>query len=225
MFNRFCLLFYLAAFAPGSNNTLLAQDSAQLSLPRPEYPRPQMVRQDWLNLNGLWEFELDPGNSGQSRGLDQSATFSQKILVPFCPESELSGIGHRDFMLCVWYRRTFDLPPNWQGQRILIHFGAVDYEAGVWVNGRLAGTHRGGYSPFSFEITGLVKEKDNVVTVRAFDDTRSDLQPKGKQCSQYESRGVHYTRTTGIWQTVWLEAVPQVFLKSFRIYPDGDNRP
>lgn len=193
------------------------------SLPRPEYPRPQMVREAWLNLNGSWEFELDPGVSGEDRGLNAGSPFSRKIVVPFCKESTLSGIGEKEFMLCVWYRRHFDLPADWQDKRVLLHFGAVDYDTKVWVNDSLAGTHRGGYSSFSFEITGLVKAGDNVIVVRAFDDTRSGLQPKGKQCSHYESRGVHYTRTTGIWQTVWLEAVCQTYLKSFRIYPDADG--
>ena len=189
-------------------------------LPRPEYPRPQLVRADWLNLNGPWEFELDHGLSGEERGLDQQAPYSKQITVPFCPECELSGVGNRDFMLCVWYRRTFDLPESWSGKRIILHFGAVYYESKVWINGTPAGTHRGGYSSFSFEITGLVKPFGNTLTLRAFDDTRSGLQPKGKQCSSYNSRGVHYTRTTGIWQTVWLEAVGQSYLKSFRVYPD-----
>ncbi len=206
-----------------SESDVLPQPLDSSTLPRPEYPRPQLVRQDWLNLNGTWEFELDPGVSGEQRDFHLGAPYSKKILVPFCPESELSGIGQKDFMLCVWYRRNFDLPEGWQAKRILIHFGAVDYEAKVWVNGKLVGTHRGGYAPFSFEITDLVRKKDNTVVVRAFDDTRSGLQPKGKQCSDYHSRGVHYTRTTGIWQTVWLEALGPAFLSSFRLYPNVEE--
>ena len=105
-------------------------------------------------------------------------------------------------MLCVWYRRKFDLPEHWKHKRVLLHFGAVDYEAKVWINGKLAGTHRGGYTPFSFEITDLVQPGENTLVVRAFDDTRSRLQPRGKQSGRFNSYGVHYTRTTGIWQTV-----------------------
>lgn len=194
------------------------------SLPRPDYPRPQMVREAWLNLNGEWEFELDPGLSGEEQGLPTSdKALSRSILVPFAPESELSGIGHRDFMPCVWYRRTFALPPSWQGGRVLLHFGAVDYEAKVWINGCLAGSHRGGYSSFSFDITDLLRPGDNVVIVRALDDTRSGLQPTGKQSVTYESKGIFYTRTTGIWQTVWLELVPRTYLQGFRLYPDLDG--
>ncbi|HLA38700.1 MAG TPA: beta-galactosidase, partial [Candidatus Glassbacteria bacterium] len=196
---------------------------AQNAIPRPEHPQPQLERKDWLNLNGPWQFEIDPGNSGEERGLNLDAPYSRTIRVPFCPESSLSGVAYKDFMLAVWYRRSFDLPDSWQGRRIILHFGAVDYDAKVWVNGQPAGTHRGGYSPFSFDVTGLVKNEGNTVVVRAYDDTRSGLQPKGKQCSSYESRGVHYTRTTGIWQTVWLEAVGATCLKSFRVYPDADK--
>ncbi|HUU28260.1 MAG TPA: glycoside hydrolase family 2 TIM barrel-domain containing protein [archaeon] len=220
----------LKAFTLAFGLTLVAFGSVIGSpeVPRPEYPRPQMTRDAWLNLNGPWEFEMDYGVSGEERGLPLGEPFAEpltipKIKVPFCPESELSGIGDKDFMTCIWYKRSFDLPADWPGKRVLLHFGAVDYETKVWVNGELAGTHRGGYSPFTFEITGLVKEKNNLVVVRAYDDTRSGLQPKGKQCSNYYSTGVHYTRTTGIWQTVWLEAVPQTYLKSFKLYPDIDR--
>lgn len=217
------IIICLALLSPFPEGYISAQPLDKSTIPRPEYPRPQLVRQDWLNLNGTWEFELDPGVSGEQRDFHLGAPYSKKILVPFCPESELSGIGQKDFMLCVWYRRNFALPEGWQGKRILIHFGAVDYEAKVWVNGKLAGPHRGGYAPFSFEITDLVRKNDNTVVVRAYDDTRSGLQPKGKQCSDYHSRGVHYTRTTGIWQTVWLEALGPAFLRSFRLYPDVDE--
>lgn len=193
------------------------------SIPRPEYPRPQMVRTRWLNLNGQWEFELDPGQSGKERKFHLNKSFTKKIAVPFCPESELSGIGEKDFMLCVWYRRNFSTPDDWQSKRVLLHFGAVDYETTVWVNGELAGTHRGGYSSFSFEITQLLKKGENTIVVCAVDDTRSYLQPSGKQSMRFESHGCHYTRTTGIWQTVWLEPVPNAYLRSFKLYPDIDN--
>jgi beta-galactosidase/beta-glucuronidase len=192
----------------------------KVSIPRPEYPRPQLVRSEWLNLNGEWEFEFDAGLCGEEKGFHQQAPFTQNILVPFAPESELSGIGQKDFMPCVWYRRKFTLPDEWQEKRICLHFGAVDYEATVWVNGSCAGTHLGGYAPFSFEVTHLLKRGENAITVRAVDDTRSGLQPRGKQSPKLESYRCLYTRTTGLWQTVWLEPLPAAFLRSFRFFPD-----
>ncbi len=194
-----------------------------ISIPRPEYPRPQMVRQEWMNLNGAWEFETDPGLSGEARGLHQGGAYTRQITVPFCLESRLSGVEEKDFMPCVWYRRRGTLPAGWQGKRVLLHFGAVDYDTTVWVNGERAGTHRGGYSSFTFEITALLKKGENEIAVRAVDDTRSSLQPSGKQSPQFNSYGCFYTRTTGIWQTVWLEAVPAAYLHSFRLYPDLDQ--
>ncbi|MFC5463516.1 sugar-binding domain-containing protein [Lederbergia graminis] len=180
---------------------------------RQEYPRPQFVRDDWKNLNGKWEFEIDHGNSGKDRKLYEASSLADQINVPFCPESELSGIGYKDFMAAVWYRREFDIPENWKDKRILLHFGAVDYETTVWINGKEVGKHRGGYTPFSFEITDLLKNGNNVLTVNAVDDNRSGLQPRGKQSAGYYSAGCDYTRTTGIWQTVWLEAVPKSYIK------------
>ena len=191
-----------------------------MNLPRPEPPRPQSVRADWLNLNGEWGFEIDYSLSGEECGLPGGPSLPDTILVPFCPESELSGIGQRDFMPCVWYRRSFTVPAAWAGKRLLLHFDAVDYEATVWVNGREVGRHRGGYTPFTCEITGAVREGENVVVVRAVDDTRSPLQPSGKQSIRLASYGCSYTRTTGIWQTVWLEAVPQTYLRRLRYYPN-----
>jgi len=206
-----------------ANISRAEQPGVDTGLPRPEYPRPQMVRSEWMNLNGEWEFELDPSLSGRDKEFHLGAGFSRKITVPFCPESELSGIGEKDFMQCVWYRRNFVLPEQWTAGRILLHFGAVDYEATVWVNGRRAGTHRGGYTPFSFEIGDLLESGENTLVVRAYDNTRGDLQPHGKQCKRYGSYGCHYTRTTGIWQTVWLEPVSGAYLRSFRLYPDADR--
>jgi beta-galactosidase/beta-glucuronidase len=194
-----------------------------MAIPRPEYPRPQMVRAAWLNLNGPWEFEMDCGRSGRDRGLPTAECLAGTILVPFCPESPLSGIGHTDFIPAVWYRRTVTLPASWAGQRVLLHFGAVDYETEVWVNGRSVATHRGGYASFSLEITTALCPGENVITVYAEDDVRSGLQPAGKQSGQYASHGCHYTRTTGIWQTVWLEAVPPTYLGRPQITPDLEN--
>lgn len=192
-------------------------------LPRPEYPRPQMVRDEWVSLNGEWEFELDPGRSGEEHGvLDRP--FSKRIVVPFPPESPLSGIGERDFMPCVWYRREFCVPESWRAKRILLRFGAVDYNTKVWVNGVPIGTHRGGYTPFAFDITDYLRNDCNTVTLRVIDDTRDSLQASGKQSDRYESYRCLYTRTTGIWQTVWMEAVPEVHIRSLKFYPNVEAR-
>ena len=191
-------------------------------IPRPEYPRPQMRREFWLNLNGIWQFEIDPGLSGQEKGWASGKEFSKEILVPFCPESELSGIKNRDFMPSVWYRRSFKIPENWSNKHVWLHFGAVDYEATVWLNGRLVGGHRGGYTPFAFDITDFLQKGENELVLRVFDDTRSPTQPTGKQSTRFDSYGCLYTRTTGIWQTVWLEAVPEPHITSLRMIPDLD---
>ena len=194
-----------------------------MTIPRPEYPRPQLVRDAWLNLNGPWEFEIDNGRSGRERGLPTASALDGTIQVPFCPESSLSGVGYTDFMPAVWYRRAVTLPDAWAGQRVLLHFGAVDYDTEVWVNGQSVGTHRGGYVSFTLEITDQLHEGENVITVYAEDDNRSPLQPSGKQSMQYASNRCVYTRTTGIWQTVWLEAVPARYLARPRITPDLEN--
>ncbi|WP_067930276.1 glycoside hydrolase family 2 protein [Alicyclobacillus kakegawensis] len=193
------------------------------NIPRPEYPRPQLVRADWLNLNGTWEFEMDGGRTGRERNFPAKSSFSQRILVPFCPESKLSGIEYKDFMAAVWYRRTFTLPREWEGKQVFIHFGAVDYETEVWINGKSVGTHRGGYSSFSFNITHLVHPGENVITVCAEDDNRSRLQPRGKQSALLYSHGCDYTRTTGIWQTVWLECTNETYISGLRYFPDPAN--
>ncbi|MCS7060957.1 MAG: glycoside hydrolase family 2 TIM barrel-domain containing protein [Anaerolineae bacterium] len=190
------------------------------AIPRPEHPRPQWARTDWQNLNGEWEFEIDHGLSGLERGMHQNRLFAGTITIPFCPESELSGIGNKDFMAGVWYRRAFTLPVDWKDKRILLHFGAVDYAATVWLNGQLVGRHRGGYASFTLEITPYVTTGPNTLTVFAADDTRSPLQPTGKQSDRYDSYSCFYTRTTGIWQTVWLEAVPTTYLRRPRYFTD-----
>ncbi len=178
-------------------------------IPRPEYPRPQFVRNEWLNLNGTWEFEFDYGNTGIERKLFEKDHFSKEILVPFCPESRLSGIEQKDFMNAVWYKRDFFIPEEWaETNRTLLHFGAVDYHCKVWINGQSVGEHKGGYTPFTFDITDFLKKEGNTITVYAQDDNRNGLQPRGKQSEGYESTNCVYTRATGIWQTVWLESVP-----------------
>ena len=197
---------------------ILSQISAN-QVPRPEYPRPQMVREAWMNLNGRWQFEIDQGCSGEARKLYQQTSLQDSITVPFCPESKLSGVEYVDFMASVWYRRTFFLPEAWQGQRILLHFGAVDYHAHVYINGVKVGEHVGGYTGFSFDITDLLSDGENALTVWAVDDLRSGRQPIGKQCQGYYSAGCSYTRTTGIWQTVWLEAVPSLYIEDVKVTP------
>ena len=190
---------------------------------RSEYPRPQFVRENWLNLNGTWEFEIDHGASGEERQLFCADHLDDHIEVPFCPESKLSGVGYTDFMASVWYRRTFEVPEEWAGKRVLLHFGAVDYDCSAWINGIKIGTHQGGSSSFTFEITQALQAGKNVIVVNALDDTRSMLQPLGKQSFDYYSHNCNYTRTTGIWQTVWLEAVPATYMERPRLTPDLDN--
>jgi beta-galactosidase/beta-glucuronidase len=191
------------------------------NIPRPEYPRPQMVRDDWMNLNGEWDFEIDNALSGRERGLPDADALSDKIIVPFCPESRLSGIGHTDFMQAVWYTRTFDLPAPWQreGRRTVLHIGACDYRTEVWINGQSVGEHTGGYASFSFDISPCLQEGRNRVTICALDNVRGENQPAGKQSAKYGSFGCFYTRTTGIWQTVWLENTSVSFVDELKLTP------
>lgn len=188
--------------------------------PRGEYPRPEMVRGDWMCLNGTWSFERDLGGSGREREWEKRRDFCDVITVPFCPESRLSGLGYTDFMAAVWYQRAFELPADWAGKRVLAHFDAVDYEAFIYVNDKLMGSHRGGYIGFTVDITDALQEGLNVLTLCAEDDVRSNLQPAGKQSERYASYGCSYTRTTGIWQSVWLEPVEAEYVKSLRLTPD-----
>ena len=191
-------------------------------LPRSEYPCPQFVRDAWMNLNGPWQFEIDHGASGRTRGLvDRDLTGT--INVPFCPESELSGVNHKDFMAAVWYRRSFTLPKEAEGKRVLLHFGAVDYKCEAWVNGKSLGVHEGGYVSFAFDVTDALVPGENILVVCAEDDQRHGRQPYGKQSPRYESFGCSYTRTTGIWQTVWLEWVNPVYIKGVKMIPDAAN--
>lgn len=190
------------------------------TMPRPEHPQPQMQRENWRNLNGEWDFAFDFGNSGIDRKFYERTALDRKIIVPFCPESDLSGIGHKDFIPAVWYQKTIELTKEELEGRILLHFGAVDYECHVWVNGQKAGIHKGGYTSFTFDITKLAAEGDNNLVVYAKDDVRSGDQPKGKQSGLFYSHGCDYTRTTGIWQTVWMEFVPKSYIESVQYYPN-----
>lgn len=190
-------------------------------IPRPEHPKPQFQRESWQNLNGEWEFAFDHGVSGLARGLHLPETaYPQRILVPFCPESERSGIGYKDFMACVWYRRSFKIEEAQLEGRVLLHFGAADYETHVFINGEEAGVHRGGYASFSMEIGPWLHAGENSLTVQCIDDLRGGQQPRGKQCAQFYSKGCDYTRTTGIWQTVWLEFVPKTYLQGMKAVAD-----
>ncbi len=194
-----------------------------MNIPRAEHPNPQWERETWKNLNGPWEFEFDFGCSAVERRLWEKKRFDREILVPFCPESRLSGIGYTDFINGVAYRKNFELSQEELSGRVLLHFGAVDYETSVYVNGTLVGSHKGGYTSFCFDITKHVAPGPNTLFVAVKDDVRSGLQPKGKQAHLYASSGCDYTRTTGIWQTVWLEFVPERRIQSAKYYPDPAN--
>ncbi len=174
----------------------------------PEYPRPQMVRKKWQNLNGLWDYAITPKDQ---KG---DADYDGKILVPFCVESALSGVMKRvGAENILTYHRTFTVPQDWKGQNVLLHFGAVDWRATVTVNGKELGTHEGGYDPFSFDITTALKDGDEQeLFVTVWDPTDAGTQPRGKQVNK--PGGIFYTPVTGIWQTVWIEPVPKVFIKS-----------
>lgn len=190
------------------------------NMPRCEHPKPQMQRDNWINLNGEWDFAFDFGNSGIARKVFEDEKLDKKIIVPFCPESVLSGIGYKDFIPAVWYLRTFQLTDAQRSGRVLLHFGAVDYECHVWINGKEAGRHKGGYVSFKFDITDLVVTGENRVTVYASDEQRSGKQCRGKQSPLFQSVGCEYTRTTGIWQTVWLEFVPFSYIEKVQFFPN-----
>lgn len=193
-------------------------------IPRPEHPRPQFYRDSWLNLNGQWNFAFDFDVSGVQQGWPENpSALDKKIMVPFCPESKLSGIEFTDFIPAVWYHRTLTVPEQWKGMRVFLNFGGVDYDCRAWINGQLVGRHYGGASSFGYEITHALRDGKNDLVVCALDDIRSGIQPRGKQSPHRQPAGILYTRVTGIWQTVWLEARPQRFIESVRIVPDLDN--
>jgi beta-galactosidase/beta-glucuronidase len=180
---------------------------AAQEIPRPEHPNPQFQREPWLTLNGKWEFEFDDADAGLVEDWAAGAKkFSRSINVPYAFETKLSGIGDTSFHPVVWYRRSLTVPPAWKGKRVLLRFGAVDYRATVWVNGRFAVTHEGGNVPFMADITPFLRPAGNTVTVRAWDPPTDRAIPRGKQYWEPKSRGIFYTRTSGIWQSVWLEA-------------------
>ena len=181
----------------------------------PEYPRPQMIRSTWKNLNGLWNYALTPV------GENIPTKFQEKILVPFAIESALSGVGKRvgkDSLL--WYETSFSIPSGFKNKNVLLHFGAVDWQTEVFVNGQKVGEHKGGYAPFTFNITPYLKKGNQKLLVKVWDPTDEGPQPRGKQVRDPE--GIWYTPVTGIWQTVWLEAVPESYIVSTKHTPDID---
>ena len=199
--------------------------------PRSEYPRPQFRRDEWTNLNGEWRFAFDDHDVGLSKGWHSTGVdalqnggspFDRSITVPFCYQSKLSGIGETDFHDVVWYARTFEQASADEEERVLVHFGAVDYRATVWVNGVQVAEHEGGHTPFSADVTHTLGDGENVIVVRAQDPSRDVTIPRGKQYWKEESEGIFYTRTTGIWQTVWLEPVNRSRLASLKLTPDVD---
>ena len=198
------------------------------TVPRPEYPRPQFRRQAWTNINGEWRFTFDDGDVGRAEGWQnvadlENSLFDRAITVPFCYQSKLSGIGETDFHDVVWYARTFEHPPADGDERLLLHFGAVDYRATVWVNGAHVVSHEGGHTPFSADITFALREGENALVVRAEDPSTDATIPRGKQYWREESEGIFYPRTTGIWQTVWLEPVNRRRVGTLRLTPDVDR--
>ncbi|MGH3731200.1 MAG: sugar-binding domain-containing protein, partial [Micromonosporaceae bacterium] len=197
---------------------------------QPVHPRPQLVRDEWVDLGGEWDFAFDDadrglaerwfaaGGSGEAGG---SGGFERKIAVPYPPESKLSGVGDTGFHPVVWYRREFTAPHLPPGGRLLLHFGAVDHRATVWVNGALVGGHTGGQTRFSLDVTDeLAGDGPQTVVVRAEDRPDDVSQPRGKQDWRTEPHGIFYDRTTGIWQPVWLEPVPETYVASLHWTPD-----
>ncbi|MFM2088346.1 MAG: hypothetical protein RLZZ237_3215, partial [Pseudomonadota bacterium] len=185
-----------------------------------EYPRPQLVREGWMSLNGAWDFTYD--DDLRLRGPEDDIEWDHQIVVPFAPESAASGLADENFHPCVWYRLNFDLAQR--GERTLLHFGAVDYAASVWLNGKLVAQHEGGHTPFTADITdALVLGTPQSLVVRAEDDPADLHKPRGKQDWLRQPHSIWYPRTTGIWQTVWLEQVSATYIKQLRWTPIFDG--
>ncbi len=191
---------------------------------RTEHPQPQFERDHWRRLNGEWEFDMDYPASGVERGLFKAdAVYHKHINVPFCLESDLSGIGEKDFITSVWYRRRITVNADDLSGHVLLHIGAADYRTTVYVNEQQVGVHTGGYVSFAFDITEHVTAGDNTIVIHCADDTRDKFVPCGKQSLRHASFGCYYTRTTGIWQSVWLEYVPAAYIDRVRYTTDSDN--
>ena len=186
------------------------------AIPRPEYPRPQFVRDQWLNLNGEWEFAFDDENEGLRLGWQDGRELPRRIIVPFCYQAELSGINDKKVHEYVWYARSFEIPSDWLVRDILLNFGAVDYSSTVWVNGFEVGHNQGGHVPFQFDIAPYLKPGVNRLTLRV-EDKQDPEQPRGKQSVTAIPQEIDYYCTTGIWQTVWLEPVPSLRIEELRV--------
>jgi beta-galactosidase/beta-glucuronidase len=185
-------------------------------IPRPEYPRPQFVRKEWLNLNGEWEFAFDDANRGRDLGWHFGLGLEKRIVVPFPYQSEASGINDKSVHENVWYARNFEIPHEWRGQNVLLHFGAVDYRSILWINGQEVGHNQGGHVPFQFNISPYLSHETNRLTLRV-EDRQNPRQPRGKQSTTGRPHDIDYYCTTGIWQTVWLEPVPPIRIEDIKI--------
>lgn len=185
-------------------------------MPRPEYPRPQFVRDEWLNLNGEWEFAFDDANKGRELGWHFGLPLEKRIVVPFPYQSKASGINDKSVHENVWYARNFEIPPAWRGHNILLHFGAVDYRAILSINGQEVGHNQGGHVPFQFNISPYLSHETNRLTLRV-EDRQNPRQPRGKQSTTGRPHDIDYYCTTGIWQTVWLEPVPPIRIEDIKI--------
>jgi beta-galactosidase/beta-glucuronidase len=203
----------------------LACAGALAQVPRPEYPQPQFEREQWMSLNGPWEFEFDDAHAGIAENWAAgSRKFTRTITVPFAFETKLSGIGETAFHPEVWYRRKFTVPAGWRGRRVLLHFGAVNYRARVWLNGQALGEHEGGNVPFAFDVTPVAKVgAANVLVVRSEFPSTDRYIPRGKQYWEPKPRSIFYNRTSGIWQPVWLESAGPSYLARVRITPSQDG--
>ena len=194
------------------------------AMPRAEYPRPQFERGDWQNLNGEWTYELDLVQTGHERGLMNTDGFDGKIIVPFAPESELSGVGHKDFIPSIWYQREITIPQAWEGKDVLLNFGAVYYVSEIYVDGKFVDRHHGGSDSFTVDITRFVKPGGtHSLVVCASSDLRARMQSAGKQSLRHGPFECMYTRTTGIWQTVWMEAVAPTGIQRVKYVTDIDR--
>ncbi len=200
-----------------------------MSTIKTEHPNPQFARKNWMSLNGEWDFGFEKARSGFNFSDDESRAaeiykknqYGYKINVPFCIESVLSGMGYTDFVNLVWYRKKVDIKKN--DSRVFLHIGAADYLTTVLVNSKLAGRHKGGYTSFLFDITDCAVDGENEIFILCEDNVKSPLVMRGKQSERRKSHGCDYTRTTGIWQSVYIEYVPESYIRNFKIYPDVDN--
>lgn len=195
------------------------------AIPRAEYPRPQFERSAWVNLNGEWSYTFDCAGSGMEKKLYESRGFDNKINVPFCPESRLSGVEYTDFINNIWYQRNIQMPAEWAGKQVMLNFGAVYYNSAVFIDGKLAGRHFGGSTSFAIDVTRFLADgKQHSLVVHAYSDTRTGKQPAGKQNVRLNQFECMYTRCTGIWQTVWMEPVDKAALMRAQTITDIDQK-